>query len=226
MKQYSYNDDVGDLNSQIDFIVLGMSKCGTTTLYTSLNTVGNCIKYHSDYTLERVYHTKKLTTKSILECIEYPTIFTLYREPISRKISQYYQYELTGSLTDFCLGDYSQMSKGYRTEVDENMVYGHIEEVTGINVLAYHFNKELGHTIISKNNITLIPCTLEKISTLALMFDFTLIPKRISGRGRMDLSFTNNELNEIYKSAYCQHFYTKEKLEEFKISISKKRTIT
>lgn len=217
MKSYSYNDDTGDINNieNVDFIIIGMSKCGTTTLYQSLSGLDGktCIRFHSDYTLERVYKTKELSTKGLLALAKNPQIFIPYREPIRRRISQYHQYALTGSLKDFCLGDYSFISEGYRTEIDENIVYASIADATGINILNHHFNKELGYTKV--DNIMFY--NLESINRLAAALDLTLINGRISNRAKPNLEFSDIELDEIYSNKYCQHFYTAERINEFKL---------
>lgn len=210
-----YNPDTGRMHLIADakYMIIGMSKCGTTTMYQSLNAHGITIKYHSDYTLERVYKTKELTTKHLLKLAKNPQLFVSYREPISRRISQHHQYKFTVSLKDFCLGDYSSVSDGYRTEIDEDMVYTSIADVTGINVLDHPFDKELGYTKI--DNITFY--NLESIDALAASLEMVLIDGRRTNRGKPNLSFTDKELDEVYSSKYCQHFYTKQQIEEFKL---------
>lgn len=217
MKSYPYNEDTGDINNieNVDFIIIGMSKCGTTTLFQSLSALDGktCIRYHSDYTLERVYKTKELTTKGLLALAKNPQIFVAYREPIRRRISQYYMYSSTGSLEDFCLGDYSFISEDYRTEIDDDIVYTNIADATGINILDYPFNKELGYTRV--DNIMFY--NLESIDILAAALDLTLINGRISNRAKPILKLSDSELDEIYSNKYCQHFYTKKQIEEFKL---------
>lgn len=210
------NKHTGDIAKKIDYIVWGLSKCGTTTLYTSLNEIGNCIKLHSDETLQFAYGTKALTVKSIIERTEHPTIFTLYRNPIARKISQYYEYRIGGQLIDYCLDRYTINNDAVLSEVSEDLVYKHILDVTGINVLDHPFDKELGHTIIEKDNITLVPCTLEKIDNLAEVFDFTLVTRHVTKKTDDIISFSPADLDRMCASKYCQHFYTEHQIDEFK----------
>ena len=219
MKQYPIDADIGRINdmSKVDYLVLGMSKCGTTTIYEALNNIGICVRFHSDYTLKRVYKTTELSAKSLVAQTSNLIILTPYRNLIARKISQYYQYELKGSIKDFCLGDYSQISDGFRTEIDEDMVFANVQDVTGINILDYRFNKRRGYSIILKNGVALIPYVLEKIDNLGKLLGASMRPKRVSNREFMDLEFSDAELDEIYNSVYCQYFYTAKQIEEFKL---------
>ncbi len=212
MCSFLYNEDTGDINNieNVDFIIIGMSKCGTTTLFQSLNDLGESgIKYHSDYTLERVYKTTELTTKGLVALAKNPKIFVPYREPIRRRISQYHQYNLTGSLKEFCLGDFTELGDDLTTEVDEDAVYANIANATGIDVLKHYFKKRLG--ILTVSNVTFY--NLESIDNLGI----PLRNGRVSSRAKPKLEFSDAELDEIYGSKYIKHFYTKRQIEEFKL---------
>ena len=216
---YPYDEDTGRINEigDAEYMIIGMSKCGTTTLYQTLGQKGIVIKYHSNYTLERVYDTTELTTKKLLKMIKRPfTLFIPYREPISRKLSQHQHYDFGGDARDFCLGNYSTFSDNFRTEVDEDIVYEQLHDATGVNVLEHYFNPIEGHTHIVKDNMTVIPCTLEKIDNLAKCLGITLINGRISGSGKRHMEFSRDELDQIYDTKYCKHFYSSEQIEEFK----------
>ncbi len=216
---YPYNEDTGRINKIADaeYMIIGLSKCGTTTLYQSLRKKGITIKYHSNYTLERIYHTTELTTKKLLKMIKCPfTLFVPYREPIARKLSQHQQYQFGGAVKDFCLGDYSKFSDGFRTEVDEDLVFEQLYDATGINILEHHFDPTNGHTHIVNYNMVIIPYTLEKVDILAGCLGITLINGRISGAGERDIEFSRAELDQIYDTKYCKHFYSDEQIEEFK----------
>ena len=221
------NKDVGDITN-FDYIVLGMSKCGTTSIQDSLDLAGMpCIKYHSDFTLRRVYKDGAPTTLQLVKKAK--AIFIPYRNPIDRKVSQYYFYDgLIKTETDvsdirrFCLGDYSLFNINDQTEVNENLVYQNIREATGINVLDHPFDKELGFTVIEGEDINLVPPVIEKIDELGAYLNIEIVRRRVSEQYpkrkvvRHSLYFTDEELERIYSSRYVQHFYTAEHIEEFK----------
>ena len=208
-----YNSDTGDLGgvSETDYFIIGMSKCGTSTLYHSLQTINSAvIKYHSDYTLTRVFGDVGITTKQIINTrknIDRPFyVFTPYRNPIDRKVSQYYQYIVQNDsvlgirksdeviieeIKQFILGSYSCFhlhNPGFLTEVDENLVYKNIFDSIEINMFDYNFDKDRGFIQIVKDNLIFIPYTLLKIDSLAQFIretidpDFELILKRITGK--------------------------------------------
>jgi len=239
---YAYNEDTGDINDihSVDSFVIGMSKCGTTTMQHSLRSP--VIKYHSDFTLERVFGTKELSTKLLLEerwKIDRPFyVYVPYRNPVERKISQYYHYLNSADksndlrieqIRNFCLGDYSLFSKGSRTEVDEDMVFDNILDSTGIDVLSVPFNS-FGTVHLEIGNLNLIYYILDKIVDTGKYIkshidsDFTLETKRVTGdvNGlsfvKENIKFTDEELDIVYGSKYCKHFYT-----EFEIDLFKER---
>jgi len=237
-----YNGDTGNINRllETDFFVIGMSKCGTTTLYQSLNVIAPTLKYHSDYTLERVYKTEVFTTKKLFEerrkIDRNFYVFVPYRNPIDRKVSQYYQYELSQDkskeqkikeIKEFCLGNFSLFSEDYRTEVDEELTYANIINATNIDLFSYSFDGDIGYNVIYENKLILIPYTLERINNLAgilkkLYPEFTLINGRVSEINseniilKSSLKFTEIELEKIYNNFYCKYFYTDEQIENFK----------
>lgn len=237
---FPYNEDTGDIQNLygIDSFVIGMSKCGTTTMQLSLKKP--VLKYHSDFTLEKVYGTEKLSTKLLLEerkTINRPFyIYVPYREPVARKISQYYFYmtdrgegtsERLEKIKAFCLGDYSLFNKEDRTEVDEELVYQNIIEATGINILDIPFGS-LGYIHEVRGNLNLIPFILDKIQNLGKYIvdyiypKFVINTKRVTGDGsdfffvKENIKFTDNELDIVYGSRYCKYFYTEDELDTFK----------
>jgi len=237
---FVYNEDTGDINNlyNVDSFVIGMSKCGTTTMQHSLR--DPVIKYHSDFTLERVFGTKELSTKLLLEergKIDRPFyVYVPYRNPVERKISQYYHYlnsvdksndTRIEQIKNYCLGDYSLFSKGSRTEVDEEMVFNNILDSTGIDILSYPFSS-LGSVHLETGNLNLIPYVLDKIHYLGKYIesridrDFTLKIKRVTGDTnglsyvKDNIKFTDEELDIVYGSRYCKHFYSNSEIELFK----------
>lgn len=223
------NTDVGDI-LDFEYIVIGMSKCGTTSLQDSLDQAGMpCIKFHSDFTLERVFKHGAPTTKQLVP--DTKAIFVPYRNPIDRKVSQFYFYgkgwtnkeTAVHDLRLFCLGDYALFNVGDQTEIKEELVYQNIREATGINVLDHDFNKELGFTVIEENGYRLIPFVIEKIDNLGEFLGIEILRRRVSEKHHMrkvvrnNLFFTDEELDRIYSSRYVQHFYTAEQIEEFKL---------
>jgi hypothetical protein len=225
------NKDVGDLTN-FEYMIVGLSKCGTTSLQDSLDLASKpCIKFHSNFTLFRVFNDPTITIESLVNPLESPFIFTGYRNPIDRKISQYFwdgrgahkdKLTIIEEVRRYCLNDYSFYGESKRTEVDEDIIFLNIKRVTGIDVLDYYFNCELGYTVMTEGKFTVVPFVLEKINNLAEYLGIELVTSRVSEKDvlrievRNELRFTEEELDKIYSSKYCQHFYTAEQIEEFK----------
>jgi hypothetical protein len=216
---------------------MGMSKTGTTSIQDSLNMSGlRCIKFHSDFTLLRVFHNPSINAECLVKHAK--NVFVPYRNPINRKVSQYYFYgkskdksvaQQIDEIRSYCLGDYSLFSRGSQTEVDENKFFTGLEEATRIDILKYDFVKENGFGTISEHNISLVPFTIENINRLAsflriyLTPNFKLTTSRVSDRSperqqvRKSLKFSDAELDTIFNSRYCKYFYSDQQIEEFKL---------
>ena len=229
------NKDVGRVYDveDIDYFVLGMAKCGTTSVYDALNNMrkDSALHFHSDFTLFRTYGDKDITTESLLskrKKVNKPFyVLVPYREPIARKISQYYQYGfpkgksielITEEIKRFCLvEDFSMFNSGERTEVDEVLFYHTLEKNTGIDIFS-------GNSYFVDGNLKLIPYTLESIVYLKKFFgeDFKVLHQRKTedragfSHIKANIKFSPAELDKIYSTKYCEHFYTREEIRSFK----------
>ena len=230
------NGDVGDIDN-FEYIVLGMSKCGTTSIQDSLNGCGlRTIKFHSDHTLTRVYKTKGITSRSLVK--HAPRVFVPYRNPIDRKVSQYYFYakhknksplQQITEIRNLCLGDYSLFNKGEQTEINEDIFFENLSFYTGIDILDYEFDKEAGFTLIEEPKISMIVFNIESSENLASFLrevasaNFKLMRSRVSNKTperqwvRKSLGFSDDDLDTIFSSVYCRYFYSDQQIEEFKL---------
>lgn len=230
------NNDVGDIDN-FEYIVMGMSKTGTTSIQDSLNMSGlRCIKFHSDFTLLRVFHNPSINAECLVKHAH--NVFVPYRNPINRKVSQYYFYgkavgksvaQQIDEIRSYCLGDYSLFSRGSQTEVDENKFFTGLEEATGIDILKYGFVKERGYGIVSEHDMSLVHFSIENINSLGsflrvyLTPNFKIITSRVAKKSpervqvRNSLNFSDAELDTIFGSEYCRYFYSDQQLEEFKL---------
>lgn len=239
-----YHIDIGNVGEldKIDYIVLGMPKCGTTTMYKSLDKIkkDTVLHLHTDYTLKKAFNVDWLTIKYILDNVRNRPvyIFNCYREPISRKISQYFQYSPPYStkstdikikeIREFCLGDSSFFTKLDREEIDEDFNYNLLFESTNINIFEYEFNKSLGYIDIKVDDLNIVPYTLLNINKVEkyiqdnISNEFRLETHRVSGNVgdlfyiKENIKFSDAELDIIYGSKYCKYFYNNEQIEFFR----------
>ena len=235
-----YNIDTGDISdmSKIDYFVISMSKCGSTSMFYALNRIKHrsALHHHSDFTLFRVFNDDKITTNYLINersKIDKPFyILVPYREPISRKISQYYEYGMaTGKDIDtikeeiklYCMEDYSLFNKGTFTEINEELFYG--QDYMSHNK---YFDKYNGYSITKSNNRNTILYTLENTSRLEKYLQYIIHPdfKLLVDRKTIDsnhfedvkntIRFTDDELDRVYSSVWCDYFYTTRQVDEFK----------
>ncbi len=224
--------------NDIDYFVISMPKCGSTSLYNALRRIApdSAMGFHSNFTLFRLHGDKNVTTQSLLgarDLINRPYyIFLPFREPIGRKISQYYQYgkskgknveTIKKEIREFCLGDYSLFSPSDRTEIDEELSYTSIYQDTDLP----KFNKELGYVHTVSGNINVIRYTLLNIHNLEkylqqiLSKDFNILveKKSIDKNGyfevRNSIKFSDKELDKIY-NRFGSYYYTEDQLNRFK----------
>lgn len=224
--------------NDIDYFVISMPNCGSTSLYNALRRIApdSVLGFHSDFTLLRLHGDENITTESLLNAralIDRPYyIFLPFREPISRKISQYYQYgkshrksieTIKEEIREFCLGNFSLFNSLGRTEVDEEISYTSIYQDTSLPV----FNKTLGyiHTVDGNRNViryTLLNIkNLEKYLQEILSQEFNiLVEKKSEDKNgyfevRETIKFSEEELNKIYNK-FGSYYYTEDQINKFK----------
>ena len=220
-----------DKIADIDYFIISMPKCGSTSLYNALRRIAPdaVMGFHSDHTVLRLHRSSNITIESLLDIrsfIDRPYyIFFPFREPISRKISQYYQYSksdgkdiktIKKEIREFCLGDVSLFNAGEITEIDENR-----------NNPPPTFDKSLGYTHTVAGNINTIRFTLLSISNLEgylqdiLSPDFTIgmdmksVNKNRYFEVKETIKFSEEELDKIY-SKLCYYYYTDDQIDKFK----------
>ncbi len=219
----------------IDYFLISMSKCGSTSMYNALRRVrphNTIIGFHSDHTLDRLYGDNVVTAEYLIrerKKVSSPFFILLpFREPIGRKISQYYQYANYGSksfgkivedIRNLCLGDFSLFHLGEQSEM----------RVSPLFKLPPSFDKELGYNhTIEDGMVNIIRYTLESITDVEKYLKkifctplFSIEKDKVTEDVanyfdvRKSLDFSEEELNKIY-GGLCQYYYTEKQIEKFK----------
>jgi len=245
------HSDIGNLDNieSTNFFIISMPNCGTTSLYGAFNRIEvHCaLRVHSNYTLVKALNTDQ-TIESIIkrrDKIDAPfLILSPYREPISRKISQYYQYGLPTNkpfeqkeqeIKNFCLGDFSLFKEGDKTEIDEDNVYDTIQRATEINMFDDYSSPGKAYYRKKRENLQIIYFTLsnileiEKYIKANLLPNFNMLHEKQSGniseffKIRDNICFTKEELDKIYDNKYCLFFYNNDQLTALKKKYSSAR---
>lgn len=212
-------------------LVYQPGKVGSTTIYKSVQNYGI-------YSL----HVHKLTwaehMKGDMEkfaqtnCVK---IITSVRDPIARQIAGLWQ-NLPETWRYGENADFNKIQDYFLSEeaINQQFRWFHLEmeEVFGIDVYKYPFDKELGYTIIKKGNIEVLLFTLEKLDGLENVIGDFLGVKNF--RLERDNEGKNKEYRFAYKSykqqtgfpesildkayrnnPYVNHFYSGEMIESF-----------
>lgn len=224
--------------NDIDYFVISMPKCGSTSLYNALRRIypDSVLGFHADFTLYRLHGDESVTTHSLLsarDLINRPYyVFLPFREPIGRKISQYYQYgksnrkdieTIKREIREFCLGDFSLFSPSDRTEIDEELSYTSIYNDPHLPV----FDKTLGYVHTTNGNMNVIRYTLLNIKNLErylqeiLSQEFKILVEKKSVdknwyfEVKNTIKFSDEELDKIY-DLFSSYYYTEDQIKSFK----------
>jgi len=161
-------------------------------------------------------------------------IITLVREPIVRYISWIMQEFMrwivnndSKSITETMQDDVIENAKSCHT-----WFYHQIEQLTGVDIFDYPFDKEKGYTVIQKNGVEILLMTLEKlkfneavIADFVGIKDFKLVSANVTNDKitnyvyealKKDFKVSEEMLDKVYKVFQMEHFYSDEDIEEYK----------
>lgn len=201
----------------VSILLCGIQKTGNVSLSLSFNSANDFTNavftghssYFDEFTLEKI--------KRIVKIFSYHNIKIIsgVREPIERIISQKWQnIDQPFRYNDTCMSvlidnnynDYVDNKKkviikpGFRFYKDvTNFFYDHIEQIFGIDVFKYPFDKEKGYSVIKKNNISVFVYRLDKLSNLEKEIG------EFAGDSSFSLKKANDATEKKYAFAYAQY---------------------
>lgn len=250
-----------DTKADSAIIIYQMGKVGSTTIHQSLEKAGLSLPIYKVHFLsdEGIKHGEEFHQKTLKkpwestphietshflrqkiqsdEPIQWK-IITLVREPISREISEFFQY--LPSLYPELLDEDGNLEKSRALKVLQTklMFYKPESNYTcrwfdveikgsfGVDVYAYPFNTQKGYTIISDRNIDLLILRLEDLDQtfsqaitefLGLQTPIQMVKSNIrteQERGSLyrqveqDFTIRSSICRKIYGSKYATHFYS------------------
>lgn len=219
-----------DKSNDVNHFVLGPAKCGTLSMYRSIEkcTKEQAIHLHSTDTIKRV-HGPNMTLLDMINTrlSSNPKdmyIYTSYREPISRSISQYLCWNQSNAST--CTDIINPIIKGsgfmskHYTESSHDYFFTMMKPL--INIFEYNFDHDKGYLHIKKDNLNWIIYTLESCSKLENYlneifpgFHYQYINK---GSYRNMLTFQQEDIDKIYDDPYVKYFYSEQQIKDFKMN--------
>jgi hypothetical protein len=163
-------------------------------------------------------------------------IISLYREPISRNISAFfeqYQYVLAKDINDYETEDLiNEFWKHANHDAPLIWFDEEINKTFNINVFDYPFDKHKGYIVIKKGNVKLLLLTMEKMNDLEHEIgdflnidDFKLAKTNRAEKKaysavykdfKNDLIIDSAYMDKLYESKSVKYFYTAEKIASFK----------
>lgn len=160
-------------------------------------------------------------------------IITLVRDPVSRALSgSFHSPELCGV-------DVSSYDRAWKTVIEEKLHNSDFEyparwfeeelqQVFGVDVMAYPFNREEGYARIETERCDVLVCQMERLSTLipSVISDFVgrqLSPTWTGVRTdstyqaiKEDAYLPVEVLDRVYSSEYAKHFYSPKQIKDFR----------
>ncbi len=168
-------------------------------------------------------------------------IITVVREPISQQISAFFQNlerlyshlldpdgncredKIKGHLKKIILGGNLQALQWFDRE---------LKYALDLDVYEYEFNQVTGYQILKKNNINVLILRLESsdvwsqaiVKFLKLPNDLNILSSNIGSNKKsgkvykkliQEIKFTKSDIQKIYSSKYCKHFYPPYMIEQF-----------
>jgi len=156
-------------------------------------------------------------------------VITLYRDPLPRNISSFFQnLDVYFTKKEMKNLNYEKLKQKFNTSfrfhnTPNNWFDIELKRKLDIDVFEFPFDKEKGYSIIKKGNIELLVCTTSKINTLEKEFaqfleldEFKLINKNVgNNKWYRDLykefkdKYKPSEeiLSKLYESKTINHFY-------------------
>lgn len=222
-----------------DILIYQTGKVGSMSVYESLkNKSINCLQVHVLCDFGQSEEGKALKKQYQQELTENGVkIISLVRDPIARFVSA----KLQG--TNFACWAIHSNGKNLYERCTEELLSGNadpagwfrveLEQLTGINVSEYPFDKERGYSVIKKDKIELLLLTTEKlnqnqnvIGDFAGINDFQLINTNIGknkvtkyfyDRMKKELRFPDSVLDMYYKNNRLMlHLYEDRDLKRFR----------
>ncbi|GGF26143.1 hypothetical protein GCM10010954_26410 [Halobacillus andaensis] len=170
-------------------------------------------------------------------------IISIVREPVSRNLSMYFQAFHVPLMDINSSTDNRQESntnlQAFRNDFFNkfNHHYGvnwfddEFKKTWGIDIYEYPFHKEEGYTVIEKGNVEVLLLKMEKLNDseevirdFLEMEEFTLKNENMGDKKwyqsvyrefKQNIEPSEEYLDDLYRSKYMDHFYTKEETEAF-----------
>ena len=160
-------------------------------------------------------------------------VISLVRDPISRDLSEFFQnYMKLGYSLDKLKGqEIIDIIRQKGHELCLNWFDSEFNEFLNIDIYSYKFDKEKGYSIYQFDDFDVLILQVEKLSTIATIalsefFGFKVKRLLVSnetgkkfnlyGDVKKEYSEPVQQLNDIYNSKYCKHFYSDQQREMFK----------
>jgi len=219
-----------------EVIIFQYGKVGSSSIYDSLvKQECNCLHSHNLCRNEK----DKLLQKWQERCREAVRnngvkIITLVREPVGRFTSMVMESfkEWTVNFEAKTIKEIMQDELIVSTEECHSWFNNQIEQLTGINIFDYPFDKEKGYVIIKKDNIEILLMTLEKLNSneatigeFVGLKDFKLTNANVAADKVCDYVYqdikkefrvSEKMLDEVYETFRMEHFYSDKDIAEYK----------
>jgi len=247
-----------------NIIVYQMGKVGSSTVYFSLK---NGLKMNNDQSIVAPTHNRVDDTYPTLPLKIYHghlysdfsrtfkerikrgenVVITLFRDPISRNISQFFESPSYGLNSR---KNYDVSSNNVKNIIDRFVSgYNHLgclswfkdelERIFKYNILTQPFNHKDGYVVTKEGKNTFIVLKLEKLNeTLPIIAkevldigDFSMVQDNITSEKphngnlykevKKNLKLPSTIIDEIYGDDYVKYFYTDEEIESLKTKWSR-----
>jgi hypothetical protein len=182
--------------------------------------------------IKKVENLKSKNTQSRIK------IVSLAREPVARNISGIFQnlenyLPNNGRIDDVNVDELIEMYKNKNNyNYTQNWFDDEFKEYTGVDIYKWKFDTNKGFTIINTKNYDILLLTLESINrsykeAFKKFFGININKLHLSNESskknsaelnrqlKQKISFSIEELNEVYSSKYVKHFYEKNAIEKF-----------
>lgn len=242
------------LSKKHPILVYTMAKVGSMSVYYSIRKQTNysCFHIHT-LNLEEDLHNQEICLKNglipdsrtpihfiqrkILKPKKVVKFITLYRNPIDRNISAFFDaFELyVGTSIENYKGEIEQLIQIYHEKMPHNYAVEWFNQVferdLGINIYDYDFNPEIGFQTLVKDNYMILVLSSaldnsvkeEQIGQFINQQPFYITDVNVTASKyykaklynefKSTIKFSQSYLDTLLQSSYSQHFFTNEEIE-------------